>query len=108
MSTHTVQLDHQNNPVHFAAWRDTAARAVLAFAVLTWFASVIAIWSYGFLVAAASMPLFILGVALWPSRAHLIIAALGLAWAFMWIAFVLHDFHGIQFGDPARILASIC
>lgn len=50
----------------------------------------------------------IAGIALRPSRAHLIISALGLTWAFMSITFVMYDFHGIQFGGAERILDNTC
>ncbi len=70
--------------------------------------SIVTIWSYAFLVAPASMPFFIAGMTLRPSRAHVIISALGLAWAFMWIAFVLHDYHEMVFDGAARILGDAC
>ena len=88
--------------------RRTASIAILAIGLLAWIASIISIWSYGFLVSAASMPLFIAGMVLWPSRGHLAVGVIGLAWAFMWIAFALHDVYGIRFEEAGRILINAC
>ena len=81
---------------------------MLAIGLLAWIASVISIWSYGFLVSAASMPLFIAGMVLWPSRGHLIVGGFGLAWAFMWIAIAMHDIYAIRFEEAGRILINVC
>ena len=69
---------------------DRVAQLVLALAVVVWTSSVLTTYTVGYIFAAGAIPLFLIAIAVRPTKTHIGIAAVGIAWGCMWIAIVFY------------------